>query len=78
MNWGAIIVAAGRGTRFGTPKQFAEIGGLPMVGWSVRTFASMPEIGELVVVTEEEWVDPMRVLVAQLAPALVSRVVAGG
>jgi 2-C-methyl-D-erythritol 4-phosphate cytidylyltransferase len=78
MNWGAIIVAAGRGTRFGGPKQFVDIGGLPMVGWSVRTFGSMPEIGELVVVTEEEWLDPMRVLVAQLAPSHASRVVAGG
>ncbi len=28
MIWGAIIVAAGRGTRFGRPKQFVEVGGL--------------------------------------------------
>lgn len=78
MNWGAIIVAAGRGTRFGGPKQFVEIGGLPMVGWSLRTFDSMPEIGELVVVTEEEWIEPMRSLVAQVAPSHDSRVVSGG
>ncbi len=78
MNWGAIIVAAGRGTRFGGPKQFVEIGGLPMVGWSLRTFDSMPEIGELVVVTEAEWIEPMRTLVAQVAPSHASSVVAGG
>jgi 2-C-methyl-D-erythritol 4-phosphate cytidylyltransferase len=78
MNWGAIIVAAGRGTRFGRPKQFVEIGGLPMVGWSLRTFDAMPEIGELVVVTEDEWIEPMQSLAAELAPSHASRVVAGG
>ncbi len=78
MNWGAVVVAAGRGTRFGGPKQFVEIGGLPMAGWSLRTFDAMPEIGELVVVTEEEWIEPMRSLIAQLAPSHQSHVVAGG
>ena len=78
MNWGAIIVAAGRGTRFGGPKQFVEIGGLPMVGWSMRTFDSMPEIGELVVVTEDEWIEPMRELASQLAPSRAPHIVAGG
>jgi 2-C-methyl-D-erythritol 4-phosphate cytidylyltransferase len=78
MNWGAVIVAAGRGTRFGRPKQFVEIGGLPMVGWSLRTFDAMPEIGELVVVTEEEWMEPMQSIASQLAPSHASRVVAGG
>ena len=78
MNWGAIVVAAGRGTRFGRPKQFVEIGGWPMVAWSLRTFESMPEIGELVVVTEEEWIEPMRTLLAQVAPSHNSSVVSGG
>ena len=49
-----MIVAAGRGTRLGGPKQFIELAGLPMVGWSMRTFAAMPEIAELVVATEPE------------------------
>ncbi len=78
MNWGAIVVAAGRGTRFGGPKQFVEIGGLPMIGWSIRTFAAMPEIGELVLVTEDEWLEPMRSLASQLAPAHTPAMVEGG
>jgi 2-C-methyl-D-erythritol 4-phosphate cytidylyltransferase len=78
VKWAAVIVAAGRGTRFGRPKQFIEIGGLPMVGWSIRTFAAMPEIAELVVATESETVEPMRALCARLAPALSARVVRGG
>ena len=69
MIWGAVIVAAGRGTRFGQPKQFVELAGLPMVGWSLRTFARMPEIAEIVVVTEEEWIKPMRALLEHLAPS---------
>jgi 2-C-methyl-D-erythritol 4-phosphate cytidylyltransferase len=76
--WGAVIVAAGRGTRFGRPKQFVEIAGLPMVGWSLRTFAAMPEIVELAIVTEEEWLEPMRALVDQIAPAQTAHIVAGG
>jgi 2-C-methyl-D-erythritol 4-phosphate cytidylyltransferase len=78
MRWGAIIVAAGRGTRFGGPKQFVEIAGLPMVGWSLRTFASMPEIAELAVATEPEWLEPMRTLSQHLIPEKACIVVEGG
>lgn len=78
MIWGAIIVAAGRGTRFGRPKQFADIAGLPLVGWSLRTFGSMPEVARIVVATESEWLAPLRKLAAQLAPYHEVTVVAGG
>jgi len=57
MIWGAIIVAAGRGTRFGRPKQLVEVAGKPMIAWSVEAFAAMPEIAELVIVTEPEFVE---------------------
>ena len=76
--WGALIVAAGRGTRFGRPKQFVEVAGLPLVGWSLRTFGAMPEITEIAIATEEEWIEPMRTLAAQLAPHHAVSVVAGG
>jgi 2-C-methyl-D-erythritol 4-phosphate cytidylyltransferase len=78
MKWAAVIVAAGRGTRFGGPKQFLELAGLPMVGWSIRTFTAMPEIAELIVATEPESVVPMRGLVARGAPEHPARVVRGG
>ncbi|HTC31568.1 MAG TPA: 2-C-methyl-D-erythritol 4-phosphate cytidylyltransferase [Candidatus Acidoferrum sp.] len=60
MNWGAIVVAAGRGTRFGRPKQLIEIAGRPMLAWSVATFHAMPEIERVIVVTESEWLDDVR------------------
>lgn len=78
MKWTAVIVAAGRGTRLSGPKQFLELAGAPIVGWSIRTFAAMPEITELVVVTEPESFEPMRRLFAQFAPQLTPRVVRGG
>jgi 2-C-methyl-D-erythritol 4-phosphate cytidylyltransferase len=78
LRWGAVIVAAGQGARFGRPKQFIELMGLPMVGWSIRTFAAMNEIVELVVATEPESIEPMRALARRLAPNVAHRVVCGG
>lgn len=57
MIWGAVIVAAGHGTRFGRPKQLVELAGKPMIAWSVEAFAAMPEISELVIVTEVELIE---------------------
>lgn len=78
MIWGGIIVAAGRGMRFGRPKQLIEIAGLPLMGWSLRTFAAMPEVADLVVVTENEWISNVANVVEQLTPGRDVRVVAGG
>jgi 2-C-methyl-D-erythritol 4-phosphate cytidylyltransferase len=78
MKWGAVIVAAGRGARFGGPKQFVEIAGTPMVGWSVRTFAAMHEIAEIAIATEPAWIERMRELAARLAGSRDVRVVEGG
>jgi 2-C-methyl-D-erythritol 4-phosphate cytidylyltransferase len=78
LKWAAVIVAAGRGMRFGGPKQFVELAGLPMVGWSIRTLAALSEIAELVVATEPESIEPMRELLARLAPRFAPRVVRGG
>lgn len=78
MKWGAVIVAAGRGTRLGQPKQFIPLAGVPMVAWSMRAFDRMDEIRELVVVTEAEWLERMSELAQEVAPRLKPRVVSGG
>lgn len=78
VRWGAVIAAAGRGERFGRPKQFIEIAGLPMIGWSMRTFAAMEEIGEMVVATEPGLVARTEELLAELAPGRTSRTIVGG
>jgi 2-C-methyl-D-erythritol 4-phosphate cytidylyltransferase/2-C-methyl-D-erythritol 2,4-cyclodiphosphate synthase len=50
----AIIVAAGRGTRAGDsgngPKQYADLGGVPMLARTLETFASHGGIDQLLVV----------------------------
>jgi 2-C-methyl-D-erythritol 4-phosphate cytidylyltransferase len=49
---GAIVVAAGRGVRFGseTPKQFHEVGGVPILLRAMRPFTSHPDVGHVVLV----------------------------
>ena len=56
MRVGAVVVAAGRGRRFGgeRPKQFMDLGGVPVLAWSVRAFASHPEVERVVVVLSPE------------------------
>lgn len=51
----AIIVAAGRGERCGSgvPKQFALLGGRPMLDWSIAALARHPAIHEVLVVLPE-------------------------
>jgi 2-C-methyl-D-erythritol 4-phosphate cytidylyltransferase len=78
LRWGAIVVAAGRGERFGRPKQLIPVAGRPLVAWSIATFGALPEIVDLVVVSEPEEVEPMRKLAVTYAPRLVTQAVPGG
>jgi 2-C-methyl-D-erythritol 4-phosphate cytidylyltransferase len=78
MIWGAVVVAAGRGTRVGGPKQLIELAGKPVVAWSIETLAAMPEIVELIIVTEAEFIARMDAAVAPFARSLNPRVVRGG
>jgi 2-C-methyl-D-erythritol 4-phosphate cytidylyltransferase len=78
MIWGGIIVAAGHGVRFGRPKQLVEIGGKPMIAWSVEAFAAMPEIAELVIVTEPEFVERVEAIAHARVQHATVLVVRGG
>jgi len=78
LKWAAVIVAAGRGTRLGARKQFLDLAGTPMVGWSIEKFASIPEIAELVIATEGDSLEAMRALCERLASRRAWRVVQGG
>jgi 2-C-methyl-D-erythritol 4-phosphate cytidylyltransferase len=68
---GAIVVAAGRGVRFGseTPKQFHSIAGVPIVLRALRHFTSHPEVAHVVLVLPPEH--------AAHPPAFLSDVSAG-
>ncbi len=78
MKFCAVIVAAGRGVRFGRPKQLVEVAGRPLVAWSMSVFAQMRELDDLVIATESDHAEQMRRLAATYATRLESTVVAGG
>ncbi|MCY4309932.1 MAG: bifunctional 2-C-methyl-D-erythritol 4-phosphate cytidylyltransferase/2-C-methyl-D-erythritol 2,4-cyclodiphosphate synthase [Rhodospirillaceae bacterium] len=56
MSCAAVIVAAGRGRRAGgdIPKQYASIGGEPVLRRTVRTFASHPRVDTISVVIHSD------------------------
>ena len=78
MIWGAVIVAAGRGSRFGRPKQLVELGGKPMLAWSIEVFASMPEVSDIAIVTEQEFIEDVQDVALTLVRSAALVVVAGG
>lgn len=45
-----IIVAAGRGERFGGNKPFAMLGGKPILDWSLETFQAHADVGAVILV----------------------------
>lgn len=46
----AIIVAAGEGKRFGSPKQFSFLKGKPVLEWSLRKFETHEGVDEIILV----------------------------
>jgi 2-C-methyl-D-erythritol 4-phosphate cytidylyltransferase len=76
---GAILVAAGRSTRMGFDKLWADLGGRPVLAWSMSTLASCPALDRLVVVSSADRLDEVWRLVGRTVPArLRGRTVAGG
>lgn len=76
---GVVVVAAGRGERFGggTPKQYLDLAGAPVLLHALRPFTSHPEVACTVVVLPPADADrPPAWLSALLGEAL--RVTAGG
>jgi 2-C-methyl-D-erythritol 4-phosphate cytidylyltransferase / 2-C-methyl-D-erythritol 2,4-cyclodiphosphate synthase len=59
MHVSAIIAAGGRGRRLGAavPKQLLDLGGQPMLQWSVDAFLACERIRDVIVVGPPEWVD---------------------
>ncbi|MFZ1124930.1 MAG: 2-C-methyl-D-erythritol 4-phosphate cytidylyltransferase [Candidatus Baltobacteraceae bacterium] len=78
LRFAAIVVAAGRGERFGRPKQLVEVAGRPLVAWSIALFGSLPELADLVIATEGEYFEAMHRLAETYAARLTTAVVAGG
>ena len=80
MRIAAILPAAGLGTRMGaeTPKQFLELGGLPLVIFTLRRLAACAAITHFYVATLPEEVAPLEKRVGQEKLGRPVRVLRGG
>ena len=74
-----ILVAAGSGTRMGgVPKQFLHLGSMTVVEHSIHTFAQIPSVAEIIVVTKEEEISRMKSLLDEYNEVIPIKVTAGG
>ncbi len=77
----AVIVAAGRGERMGdreVPKQYLDLGGVPMLGWSVAALSGSELIEELVIVASEDWIGVARKIAELYCGTLPLNLAPGG
>lgn len=58
----ALLMAAGSGTRAGgdTPKQFAMLGGRPMLAWACGALSRHPQVDSVIAVTAASLLEPAR------------------
>lgn len=76
----AIVVAAGKGSRLGgnRPKQFLELGGIPVIIHTLRQFERCPEINDIVVVLPAGETDAFLSFAHEFGLQKLTRAVAGG
>lgn len=79
-NAAALIVAAGKGQRFGgsLPKVYVDLCGEPLFVWAIRAYADVPEISRIVVVVAAEFHDIAEHICMKLALGTRVDVVDGG
>jgi 2-C-methyl-D-erythritol 4-phosphate cytidylyltransferase len=76
----AVLVAAGRGERFGgkRPKAFANLAGRPLVAESLERLDASPWVEAIVVAAASDWEEPTILLAEELGAGSVRAVVTGG
>ncbi len=76
----AIIVAAGSGTRFGSPvpKQFLEIGGKPLLIHTLEKFENCAAIGEIILILAGDETEQFARMLANFAFKKSIKIIAGG
>lgn len=70
------ILAAGSATRAGVDKVLADLGGQPVLAWSLASGLAARCFDEVIVVAQSSNLGPVRTLVQERAPA--ARVISGG
>ncbi len=71
-----VVVAAGASQRFGTDKLDANVGGRPLLGWTIDRIAASPRVDRIVVVTAADRL--ARLAAAPWLSPKVAAVVLGG
>jgi 2-C-methyl-D-erythritol 4-phosphate cytidylyltransferase len=76
----AVILASGTGERFlgDKPKQFVKLAGLPVLVHTLKVFESNKQINEVIVVTNEIYIDLVWEYASQYHLSKIQKVVAGG
>ena len=77
----ALILAAGTGSRMGNtdkPKQFLPIYGKPLMVHTIEAFEINDEVDAIVISTNEEYIDDVKVMCKQYDLSKVKAVIAGG
>ena len=77
----ALILAAGSGSRMGNtdkPKQFLPIYGKPLMVHTIEAFEMHDEVDAVVISTNEEYIDQVKVWCKQYDLSKVKMIVAGG
>lgn len=76
----AVLVAAGRGERFGgdRPKAFANLAGRPLLAESLERLEASAWVEAIVVVAPVDWEEPVILLAEELGAGSVHAVVPGG
>lgn len=76
----AVIVAAGRGNRFGSqiPKQFVEIGGKPVLIHTLERFENCAAIDEIILVLAAAEIEGFRRLLQKFDFSKLKKICAGG
>lgn len=74
----AVIVAAGFSQRMGRDKLFCELGGLPVLARTLRSFQTSELIDEIILVTREDSLEKVSALCREHGIDKVTRVVTGG
>lgn len=77
----AIIFAGGVGRRMGAgprPKQFLELGGRPIIDYTIAHFAEHPQVTSVVVACLESWIPYLRDVLARRRYRVPISIVPGG
>lgn len=78
MRWGALVVAAGEGRRFGGFKQLVEIAGRPMLAWSLDAVAAIAAFSVVTVVTAREAFEDVERVARPMLGERLQPIVEGG